>query len=147
MGQTRYLLGQSADAGADLMAQPSQCALQLGMQRVLQLPWLQHNPYPLLQRFPCQLGGQLADHQPQLLHVIHHYTQLGAGMGEGWRASWIMPGQAVSTFTLAPGSQPRSSHPYHIGCLALVLLACREIAGPGLYKAAVYQGQPTGVLQ
>lgn len=56
MGRTRYLLGQGADACADLVAEPRQRALQLGVQRVLQLLLLQHSPYPLLQRLPCQLG-------------------------------------------------------------------------------------------
>lgn len=138
-----YLLRQGADAGADLVAQPRQRSLQLGMQRVLQLPLLQHSPYPLLQRLPCQLGGQPADHQPQLLHVIHHHAQLGAGMGTGMRS---VPNTARWNSLPPPQSPKPSSGPYHIGCLALVLLACRELSGPGLYQAAVHQGQPTGVL-
>jgi hypothetical protein len=52
---------------------------------------------------------------------------------------------SASTPTLASSPIP-SSGPYHVGCLALVLLACRKLSGPGLYKAAVHQGQPTGVL-
>lgn len=126
------------------MAQPSQGALQLGMQCVLQLLLLQHRPHPLLQRFPCQLGGQLADHQPQLLHVIHHHAQLQAGRGTRRQALL----NSVSIGRLCPQPSPApSSGPYHVSRLALVLLACRQLPGTGLYKAAVHQGQPTGILE
>lgn len=142
VGPANYLLGQGADAGSDLMAQPSQGALQLGMQRVLQLLLLQHSPHPLLQRLPRQLGGQLADHQPQLLHVIHHHAQLQ--VGRDTRRQALL--NSISTGRLRPQPRPApSSGPYHVSRLALVL-ACRELLGTGLYKAAVHQGQPTGVL-
>lgn len=39
-----------------------------------------------------------------------------------------------------------SSGSYHVSCLALVLLNCRQLSGPGLYKATVDQGQPARVL-
>lgn len=43
-------------------------------------------------------------------------------------------------------ASPSAASSYHVSCLALVLLNRRQLSGPGLYKAAVDQGQPAGVL-
>lgn len=72
-----HLGGQGLHHVLDLTIQTGDGAVELMVQRVLDLLLVNDSPRALLQLGPVQLPWQLQDEQSQLLDVVHHDAELG----------------------------------------------------------------------
>lgn len=72
-----HLGGQGLHHVLDLTIQTGDGAVELMVQRVLDLLLVNDSPHALLQLGPVQLPWQLQDEQSQLLDVVHHDAELG----------------------------------------------------------------------
>lgn len=103
-----HLGSQGLDYIPDLVVQAGDSAVELVVQRVLDLLLVNDGPCALLQLGPVQLRWQLQDQQPQLFDVVHHDAELGEA------------GSAVGGPTFPLVHSPTSSIPLLTSILILI---------------------------